>query len=278
MRCACVWLTVAACGADAPDNLVLRFTPDPGAVGGERYQCFGFDIAPLAGADLGGIAFLQADSPVQLHHLSLYASPSPYAEGPLDCVEMPGDAVPMNVWAPGSGDVVLADDVSLVIPEGTTHLIIQTHALRSGDGAAAEREIIITPRRAAEHRAGWLSLRSPVPVIQPDQRVESYASCALAGPLRLISTWPHMHQVGAEFDGSIVRGGPGESFVDVVPWVFDAQRTYALDIDVAAGDAIETRCVWENHTNAIVFPGFSINDEMCGQSLIAYPFEAAHCQ
>jgi len=63
-----------------------------------------------------------------------------------------------------------------------------------------------------------------------------------------------------------------------VPWVFDAQRAYAVDGALAAGDAIATHCMWLNSTDTPVLPGPRITDEMCGQSLIAYPFDAARCR
>ena len=279
MRCAWLWLVAAGCGATPDADVVLRFTPDPGAPGTERYQCFGFSATPLAGADLGGITFAPATGPVAVHHITLYASPSPFAAGPVDCLEMPEDAIPMNVWAPGGGDLALPADVSLVIPEGTTHLIVQTHALRNDDGAASERAITLIPRAPAVHRAGWLPLRAPVPVIQPGQRTEVTATCTLDAALHVVSTWPHMHQIGSEFHGAIVRaGGTNEPLVDVVPWVFDTQHAYAVDAQLAANDSITTHCIWENPTSQPVLPGPRITDEMCGQSLIAYPFEAAHCR
>jgi hypothetical protein len=269
-------LVLAACAADDP-VLPLRFTPDPGPPGSERYLCFGFDVSALAGADLGAIRYVAAESPVLLHHVTLYASPAPFPDGPVDCLEMPTDAVSMNVWAPGGGDVVLAGDTSLVIPDGTQRLIVQTHALRMADGTAPEREIVLTSRAPAEHRAGWLPIRLPVPVIQPGQRTQVIQTCTFDSALHLVSTWPHMHQIGAEFHGALVRGDATEPLVDVVPWDFDMQRAYPLDVELAAGDAISTQCIWQNSTSAPVLPGPRIGDEMCNQSLIAYPYDAAHC-
>jgi hypothetical protein len=267
MRVALSSIVLVACTAH-DDELALRFTADPGATGGERYQCFGFSIGALSNRDIASIRFVQADSPVLLHHISLFASPSPFPDGPVDCLAMPEDAIPMNVWAPGGGDVALADDTSLVVPESTSRLIVQTHALRMADGPAIEREIVIVPRNPALHRAGWLPLRGPVPVIQPHTRNESTSTCTLDAPLHVVSTWPHMHQIGAEFHG----------LVEVVPWVFDAQHAYAVDIELAAGESITTQCIWENSTDAPVLPGPRITDEMCGQSLMAYPAEAARCR
>lgn len=278
MRVVWLLLVLAACAPDEDPVLQLRFTPDPGPPGSERYQCFGFDVAPLDGYDVGSIRYVQADSPVLLHHVTLYASQSVFPDGPVDCIEMPADAIPMNVWAPGGGDVELAPDISLVIPEGTQRLIVQTHALRSDGGAAPEREIVLEARRPVARRAGWLPIRLPVPVIQPGARVESTGTCRIDSALHLVSTWPHMHQIGIEFHAAIARGvGGNDSIVDVVPWDFDTQHAYALDVDVVAGDGITTQCIWQNPTNMPVLPGPGITNEMCNQSLIAYPFEAARC-
>lgn len=104
------------------------------------------------------------------------------------------------------------------------------------------------------------------------------AVCSIAGELHVISTWPHMHQAGRAFLGSVLREGIADSFVTVEPWSFDAQRAYAIDAVVAPGQMLETRCVWENDTDQTILPGPSIHDEMCGQSLMAWPVEAARCE
>jgi hypothetical protein len=278
MRLLVLLLALSACAPDGEPVLQLRFTPDPGPPGTERYQCFGFDVAALDGFDVGAIRYVKALSPVLLHHVTLYASPSPFADGPVDCLEMPADAVSMNVWAPGGGDVELAPDVSLMIPEGSQRLIVQTHALRTDDGAAPPREIELEGRRVAVHRASWLPIRLAVPVINPGVRIERQDYCRIDSPLHLVSTWPHMHQIGIEFHAAISRGTGGvDPLVDIAPWSFDTQRAYPLDVDVRAGDAITTQCIWQNTTSMPVLPGPRITDEMCNQSLIAYPVEAARC-
>jgi hypothetical protein len=268
-------LAASACAGDANEASVeLRFTADPGLTGSEQYLCFGFDAALLDGADIGGIALDSPAGPVALHHLSLYASAGDFAAGPVECARMPEDAVPMNVWAPGGGDLVLEPDLALAIPEGTTRLVVQAHALRNEDGPAAERTLSITSRRDAVHRAGWMPLQAPTPALRPHHREESTASCAVAGDLHVISTWPHMHRVGFAFHG---RAGAAP-MIDVDPWVFDAQRAYPIAMSLTAGEMIETHCVWQNDTDLTILPGPSVDDEMCGQSLIAWPAPAAHCQ
>lgn len=268
----------AACsGDDRPAPLVLQFTADPGPPGSEQYQCFGFALGALADADIGSIAFAAPPGPVTLHHLSLFAASTDYPPGPIECLAMPDEAVPMNVWVPGAADLTIADDMSLAIPDGTTHMIVQAHVLRSDDGAAGEATITITPRAPALRRAGWLPLRAAVPALRPHYREEAVATCTVASDLHIVSTWPHMHRAGAEFHGRVLHAATSELLVDVVPWEFDAQRTYPVTVTAASGDAIETHCVWQNDTDTTILPGPYITQEMCGQSLIAYPADAARC-
>jgi hypothetical protein len=280
MRFASCGIVLVACAAqDQTKDVVLHFTPDPGPVGSEQYQCFGFDMTPLGDSDVGGIRHVQIESPVLVHHATLYASRSPFPDGPVDCIQMPDDAVPLNVWAPGGGDLALASDVSLVIPDGTQRLVVQTHALRTDGGPAPPREIVLEPRRAARNRAGWLPLRAPVPVLHPGERRTAAAACEVSEPVHVLSTWPHMHRIGAEFHGAILRQDDVvEPLVDVVPWDFELQRAYVVDADLATGDAITTQCSWFNTTSQVVLPGPRITDEMCGQSLIVYPHRAARCR
>lgn len=264
---------LAGCGAEAATpEVALRFTASTTT---EDYLCFGFRVDALEGADIAGLVLDAPTGGVALHHLSLFAAPADFAAGPVECEAMPDVAVPMYVWAIGGTSLVLPPDTQLAVPDGTVSLIVQAHALRTGDDPPAERTLTVTTRRGAAHRAGWMPLRAPVPALRPHHREESIASCVVADELNLISTWPHMHEAGAEFTGSVVGG---DAFVDVQPWAYDEQRAYPIDVVLGAGDSIETHCIWENTTDATILPGPLVTNEMCGQSVMAWPVEAAHCE
>ena len=260
---------------DAP--IALRFVADPG-IAGEAYQCFGFDAALLGGADLGGIDLDAPAGPIALHHVALYASPGEFPDGPVACEAMPADALSLDVWAIGGGPLEIPDDIQLAIPEGTRRLIVQAHTLRVGDGEAASRQLVLTARRGALHRAGWLPLRAPTPALRPHQVEQSTATCIVGDELHIISTWPHMHEAGRAFRGAVIRDGVAEPYVSVDPWSYDTQHAVPIALAVAGGQALETHCVWLNETAQTILPGPSIHDEMCAQSLIAWPVEAAHCE
>src|SRR5689334_5290272 len=102
--------SVGACSASSEEPIALGFVADPGG-SGEAYICFGFDAGILGGEGLGGIEPDAPAGPVALHHVALYASPSEYGLGPAGCEVMPGDAVPLHVWATGGGPLALPPDV-----------------------------------------------------------------------------------------------------------------------------------------------------------------------
>lgn len=258
---------LAACGSAEP--VALHFTADPGDLGSEKYLCFGFDARQLGGADIGGLVLDAPAGPVTLHHVALYASTTDIGPGPVECEQMPADAVSLHVWALGRGDLALAPDLAIAVPEGATQLIVQAHALRGEEGPAEEATIVVETRRDEAHRAAWLPLRVPTPAINPHQRTMSSAECVVDGELHVISTWPHMHRLGIEFHGSLV---------DVAPYSYDAQRAYDVDATFEPGESITSACTWFNPTDTVVLPGPLLSDEMCEQSVIAWPADAAHCR
>lgn len=119
---------------------------------------------------------------------------------------------------------------------------------------------------------------APVPAIRPHHTEISEATCTIAGPIHLFSVWPHMHLIGTEINLDLVRGdGTITPLVAVSPWAFQAQMTYPLDVETRAGDAVRTRCTWQNNSEHYIFPGRLTTDEMCNAGFVAWLAEAANC-
>jgi len=250
------------------------FIADAPAVGDEAYVCIAFDAAPARDKYVRAIRWTPPAGPVALHHATLYAAG---ATGIVDC-ERAGDAASsMHIWAPGGDDLVLPNDVGVSLPSGTTRLIVQAHVLRSKTGDATAGSFRLTlSTTPPKHLAAWLPAVVPVPALRPHQLETASARCRVGKPLHLLSSWPHMHRIGREIHGAIVRvDGTRLSIADVSPWNFDRQRTYPLDVDLGAGDVVETKCVWQNDSDDYVLPGSRSSDEMCNQGLIAWPADAA---
>ena len=275
------------CGSDerivepgAPCDIVtLELTPDPGDAG-EAYQCFGFDAAELGGRAIRWLRWTPPDGGgVTLHHATLIATSEARPAGPAAFGAMPADAVNLHVGAPGGTPLEMPPGVGLALPEGATHLLVEAHALRLGTGPAraAHAEICVL-RDPPERFAAWIGVSAPVPAIRPHHVETSTRSCTLAQAFDLVSTWPHMHRVGREFHGTVVRAdGSREPLIDLADWNFDAQRTYPVRAHLDPGDAIETTCVWQNPGSEYVLPGRYTTNEMCNQGIIGWPSESAHC-
>ena len=292
-------LLLPACNGAAPEapapEAVLAFRADVPAPGDEAYLCFGFDPTVLAGSPLHAIRIEieseseseseseapPASAPVVLHHVSLYAVRGAFPEGPVRCEGMPDEAVGIYVGVPGGDPLELPAGVAIALPEGTQRLVVQAHVLRLAEGPAPEGRLHLYLHGAAqapEHLAAWMPIRAPVPAIRPHHDEISTKRCAVSAPLHFVATWPHMHRIGAAFHGAVLpKTGGRRAFLDVDPWRFEEQRVYPLQETAEAGDAIETTCVWRNPGSEYVFPGPSVDDEMCGQALVAWPAADAFC-
>jgi hypothetical protein len=87
-----------------------------------------------------------------------------------------------------------------------------------------------------------------------------------------------MHELGTRFVTEIRRGGdsgPAETLVEVDPWDFDGQTTYPHEgVVLEPGDAIVTRCTYDNPHDYTVTYGEDTEDEMCFNFLTVYPLDA----
>jgi hypothetical protein len=96
--------------------------------------------------------------------------------------------------------------------------------------------------------------------------------------VHIVTVWPHMHRLGSAFHGTVIRGdGRREALLDLPSWSFDHQLIYPVDVQLQAGDVVETQCLWMNPTDATVLPGPRSSDEMCNQGLFVWPFDHARC-
>jgi hypothetical protein len=268
-------------GTEGPGDrsAVLSFAIDA-PVDGEAYECFGFDASPVAGRWVRAIAWTPpAPGGVSLHHATLFAVQADYPAGPVPCDSMPSSTI-IHTWAPGADPMTLPTGVAIALPAGTQSLVVQAHVLRFGAGPAATATATIdTTDATPAHRAAWLSAFGSVPAIRPNMQEHTVTTCFAAQPMHIFTAWPHMHLIGTSFQGAIVRvDGTRTVIVDVPSWNFGEQRTYPVDEDLAAGDAVETDCTWFNPTDAYVLPGTSTHDEMCGDGLIVWPGAGAGWQ
>jgi len=263
------------------DPLTLSFTADPGDAD-EAYVCFGFDARASMGAELGGIVWRPPDaaSATLLHHATLYAVATNFADGPVACDGMPAGAVGLHVWSPGGDNLELPSDAALVIPAATRRFVVEAHVRRIQTGAARKASVTLCGASSTVvHHAAFLGYSAPAPALRPMHEEESDGACQLPSDAHLWSVWPHMHLAGREIAVSVLSAsGESSTLVDVNPWTFHQQHTYRIAVDAKAGDTLQTHCRWHNDTGSYIFGGLRTEDEMCNTGLIVWPAEAAACR
>lgn len=272
-----------ACGCmgedDGPET--LRFEIALETLGREGFYCFGFSRPEFAGRTLRGVRVEPPEDPaLQLHHAVLYALRNISDDEETKCNGDPEFATGLHVWTPGGEQFQLPPDVGLQVPPDTVRFAIDAHALRLADGPPQSSKVILdfydTPPL---HMAARFTARAPVPTIEPHATAKATGVCTAAAPMRAIGVWPHMHQAGTEFRGDILHeGGERETAVHLTPWNWSEQLIHPLALDIAAGDKIETNCFWENPTPNPIEKGTLTTQEMCEQTYIAWPAEAAKCE
>jgi hypothetical protein len=260
--------------------VVFTFRPEIESPAAEQYRCFAFDAAELGDAPISGLIWSDPSGGVVLHHATLYAtSEERPTEAPFDCDPMPEDAMALHVWSPGGTELTLPDGVGLELPANTRRLLIEAHVLRLTGAPAGQASVEVCRAPSFPDKiAARLGISVAVPAIRPQMVETSTARCRLPEDWHLIAAWPHMHLVGSEFHGALLRGQERLPIVDVVTWDFTHQRTYAVDLQAVAGDVIESTCVWTNPTSDYVLPGIYTENEMCTFGLIGWPAEAARCE
>ena len=284
-----VWLT-AGCGGEvdrtsarkdlqARDTVssALAFDVDPGVGETEAYVCTRTSAATVRERFVREIVWTLPSDTVRVHHATLYTTSG---EAPVACDELPSRFAILHTIAPGGASLTLPEGVALHVPGDAETLVVQAHVLRFAPGGASQASVRWSSTTTVPtHTAVWLDVLAPVPAIRPHHVEVSSAACLLMGPVHLVSTWGHMHRRGRRFQGTLRRAsGETVSYLDESPWDVANQPVRPLDLDAAAGDAIETRCTWENPTDEYVLPGVTSNDEMCTQGVVAWPEENARCQ
>ncbi|HEY4158899.1 MAG TPA: hypothetical protein VGM29_12410 [Polyangiaceae bacterium] len=285
---------VLACSTAAPSSepseaatpftcknpLTLRFIPDTGAAA-EQYLCFGFALGALGGKNVRAVLWDPPDaaSQFQIHHATLYAVTSDYPEGPVVCDGMPANSVSLHLWTPGGSNLILPEDVALRLPEGTTRFVVEAHAMRMGSGPVEQASVTVCEgAESPAHLAAFMGYDAPIPALSPMHLETATGSCTLGGDVHLWSVWPHMHLLGKEARVALAHGAILSELINVNPWDFYAQKTYALSVDAHSGDLLTTNCTWQNTSSAYVFGGPRTEDEMCDTALIAWPADNAFCR
>jgi hypothetical protein len=257
-----------------------QFRADPANQPGEEsYNCYSFAVDGISDVHVGRVTWHPPGGPVFLHHGSLYAAAGLPDVGEIPCDPMPTRVAALGVYTPGIEPLQLPEGVAIELPAGTQRLLVVAHTVRRAVGPADTTYVDMD--LAAEpvlHSTNWVDVFGPVPNIQPGEAVTSVADCRFPVATHIVSVWPHMHRIGSEFHGVIVRAdGTREPLLDVKPWDYEHQFIYPVDVQLQPGDTVQTQCRWFNNTSDLVISGPYSTDEMCNQGLLVWPFDSALC-
>ncbi len=249
--------------------LEIRSDPYDLAPGSEEYRCFWFSIDTHAGA--GAIAFRPVGGE-GVHHVVIFRT-SQGVEASRRCDGLEGDWTILAGAGVGSGEVRFPEGVAMPVSDGDV-FVLQLHMLNAtGDRITIQGgyDVTLTEPGVEYTRAGMYTVSTTAISIPPGS--EGYSlehSCRgdLPDAAQLFNLFPHMHQLGRQFDievggGSIYSSG----------WNFENQSVVALDPEVPLGqdDTLTIRCTWDNPTGRTVGFGLSTTDEMCGTAFYFYP-------
>ena len=248
------------------------------------YMCFTF-ASPFA-ANVQGTAWAPiTDDERVLHHWILYRTATPQVDGGVGPCNMPSDQVFVSGWAPGGQNFVMPDDVGLELGGPDDYYILQVHYHNTEnhtdafDGSGVAFCTTDTPRAQT---AGVLTLGTfSIDVGADAEDAKAVGTCPsqltslLPQSLFALASFPHMHQLGREFNTTITRGAEELTLVDVPSFTFDNQISYPHDppIEIKSGDTLTTTCTYDNPGGGPVGFGEDTEDEMCFNFVLTYPID-----
>lgn len=254
-------------------------TPNVVEPGVENYQCFYFGMP--WGLDAAQALWFRPliDDERVLHHYLLYGTSEldRPAGTSARCSGTHPNAALLTGWAPGGQPLVLPEGVGLELPQGpNAGFILEIHynnaagyddvADRSGVEMCATRDL--QPEAAATH---WLGSEAILLLRQGETDVYGTCRPETDEEIHIIQSWPHMHRHGVHMTTEVFRADGSREMVVDVPFDFDNQIPYAVDVRVQPGDELRTRCTFNNTSGGIVGFGARTEDEMCYNFIVAYP-------
>ncbi len=207
------------------------------------------------------------DATEVIHHLVLYADPDKEAgTEPFGCGGVALDhSLFMYAWAPGATPLQFPEGMGFPVKNGDS-VLLQIHYNNS-----QKLENIVDSSRIEIHLADAqpqeVGMFAPGPLafsIEPFTEKSVESTCLIQEPIQILSSSPHMHEVGAGFLQEIHRvDGTVETLVKLDKWDFNEQFIYNTAVQLNPGDKLLTRCDYENNTASTVVSGQDTGDEMC---------------
>lgn len=234
----------------------------------DHYGCFTFHAPTDAERFIRRIEAVIDDSRV-VHHIVLLRAPPGTAAGRVfNCFDITGS---LYAWAPGMGPLHFQEG-GIRMPPGQPFIVQIHYNNRAGVDARDSTGIRIFHGDTVGPEVAQVTLGPAGFGIPPRGRATAEGHCVMPRDVRVIASWPHMHEIGSAFEAKVVhRDGSETDLVTLDGWDFESQFLYDTGIDLVAGDRIVTRCEWENPSDQAVRFGPDTGDEMCFNFLYHSP-------
>ncbi|PRQ09124.1 monooxygenase [Enhygromyxa salina] len=250
------------------------------------YSCYTQTIEVPSDVHIVGFEPKVTDNHV--HHYVVQMLDVPTTDDPADlCVEDPWDDMIWG-WAPGGENLYLPAEAGFRAGQnGTVTVRFQVHydnPLNQSFTDSGGFDVLYTenlrPNDAAIATFGDIG---SIYIPAGEAAHEHVASCPsnftaanFGGPLNVIATWLHAHDIGSVLWGEVVPAGGGAPYElgREDPYYFDNQ-TFSLvpaNTVLMPGDEVRTHCVYDNSDGVNpVEGGPETADEMCINFVLYYP-------
>ncbi len=247
--------------------------PAPTGTNPDVYRCARFTVTE----DMY-ITNIIAQAPAGTHHTVLTFAGQNGTNGPDGDQDNCGvgtiGRVMLYASGVGTSPLDFPTDVGVKVAAGqqlhlNLHLFNSTDDPIAGDSAILVKSQPTPPPQIAE----MVFAGSFIFNIQANKPLVKTAGCDITNQsFKIFGVWPHQHQLGTHHKFVRKRAGVDTVLHDDV-YTFSEQNYYLQtpEVDVAAGDRLETTCSWNNTTNSNVGWGESSNEEMCFTGLYRYP-------
>jgi hypothetical protein len=248
--------------ADAFDVTADEWEVSPTTI--DSYRCFTVD-APIEEPRLVQRIDPVVDDSRVLHHTILALDKGGDGRsGEFSCGGFPPGDSYLYAWGPGQLPIQFEDGGMLIEPGD--RFVLQIHY---NNGAGAQNvadssgvRIHHTPtggKRYYMRETGVLFF-----ALAPGRETSVTGECRVDRETNIVASWPHMHEIGTEFESVIERDdGTEETLISLTGWSFEAQLIYDTPMTLYPGDTIKTTCTYYNDRDQITTAGTGTKDEMC---------------
>jgi hypothetical protein len=272
----------------APPNklgAVHTFVIEPITVqsGQERQVCRTVNVP--AGAALDIVRFESRMRGIS-HHFNLYKVIDDSAMKPVteseyavhDCApaaeQLRGDAA--YIYGSATPDRVMETPSGVAFHlEPGQRLILEYHAINyTTEPIVANVEIDLiaaAPEVVIEHYADIMWFANWGFALPPGKETSDTAKCSVPYDVEVFGLMSHFHELGTGFTIDAIRGGQSTQVYEDDDWKHPAYEAFMPPMLLAAGDALQWTCTWNNTRDTWTYPNKGSKDEMCMVFAAAYP-------